>query len=112
MEEIKDRLKTLRKALNLKQREVADRLEIRVGVIGSWESGCSPIPRARIYQICNEYKVRREWLETGEGEMFEARKETDAEEAKSDLFKRILTVLTDEEIGALEREINRRKESS
>lgn len=71
MSEMKDRLKELRKTLNLKQREVAERLGVNTGVIGTWESGGSPIPRARIYQLCHEYNVRREWLETGVGEMFE-----------------------------------------
>ncbi|MGN1064743.1 MAG: hypothetical protein ACI4QC_04980, partial [Thermoguttaceae bacterium] len=28
-------------------------------------------PPARIYQLCKEYNVRREWLERGDGEMFE-----------------------------------------
>jgi len=75
MSEMKDRLKELRKALNIKQREVAERLGVAVGVVGTWESGGSPIPRARIYQLCKEYNVRREWLETGVGEMFEEKEE-------------------------------------
>lgn len=70
-EEIKDRLKALRCKLNIKQREVAERLGVRVGLVGNWESGVAAIPSTRIYQLCHEYNVRREWLETGEGEMFE-----------------------------------------
>ena len=70
-EEIKDRLKALRSALNLKQREVAERLGLDVGAIGNWEAGTRAIPSTRIYQLCKEYNVRREWLETGVGEMFE-----------------------------------------
>lgn len=68
---MKDRLKALRKALGLKQREVAERLGVNVGAVGGWECGRDPIPRARIYQLCKEYNVRREWLERGEGEMFD-----------------------------------------
>lgn len=66
-----NRLKQLRKALGLKQREVAERLGVAVGVIGKWEVGENPVPRARIYQICKEYHVNREWFERGVGEMFE-----------------------------------------
>lgn len=69
-EEIKDRLKKLRNALGLKQREIAERLGIRVSLVGNWESGINAIPPTRIYQLCNEYNVRREWLEHGDGEMF------------------------------------------
>ena len=71
MSEMKDRLKELRKALNLKQREVAERLGVKVSNVGAWEAGMFAIPSTRIYQLCKEYNVRREWLETGEGEMFE-----------------------------------------
>ncbi len=67
---MKDRLKELRKKLGLKQREVAERLGVNVSVVGDWESGRNPIPKTRIYQLCKEYNVRREWLETGDGEMF------------------------------------------
>lgn len=77
MEEMKDRLKELRKALNLKQREVAERLGVKVGVVGTWECGGSPVPSPRIYQLCKEYNVRREWLETGVGEMFEEKGKVD-----------------------------------
>ncbi|MBR0225295.1 MAG: helix-turn-helix transcriptional regulator [Thermoguttaceae bacterium] len=71
MSEMKDRLKELRKALGLKQREIAEKLGVRVSAVGDWEVGRYPIPRARIYQLCHEYNVRREWLERGEGEMFQ-----------------------------------------
>ena len=74
---MKDRLKELRKALGLKQREVAERLGCQTGLIGRWEAGLQPIPATRIYQLCKEYNVRREWLERGEGEMFERPTEAD-----------------------------------
>ena len=77
MSEMKDRLKELRKTLNLKQREVAEKLEVSTGQIGIWEAGTAELPRARIYQLCHEYNVRREWLETGEGEMFEEKGKVD-----------------------------------
>ncbi len=76
---MKDRLKALRKALGLKQREVAERLGIDVGAIGNWEAGTRPIPATRIYQLCKEYNVRRGWLEHGTGEMFAPRVEVDEE---------------------------------
>ena len=71
MEEMKNRLKALRKALNLKQRDVAERLGVSVGLVGSWESGSNKPGEGSIYKLCHEYNVRREWLETGVGEMFE-----------------------------------------
>ena len=73
---MKDRLKEIRKALGLKQREVAERLGVPVGAIGNWEAG-RPMPDARIYQLCNEYRVNREWLEHGTGPMFAPNPEAD-----------------------------------
>lgn len=55
----------------MKQREIAEKLGVQVGLIGRWEAGLHSIPSTRIYQLCHEYNVRREWLERGEGEMFQ-----------------------------------------
>lgn len=90
---MKDRLKALRKALGLKQREVAERLGVNVGAVGGWECGRDPIPRARIYQLCKEYNVRREWLEHGTGEMFDRPTE---EEKYVKMFTWLFTGLTPE----------------
>lgn len=93
MSEMKDRLKELRKTLNLKQREIAERLGVNTGLIGNWESGYSEVPDARIYQLCHEYNVRREWLETGVGEMFEPRKSE--EEEIDDMIRKLFKMLPD-----------------
>lgn len=68
---MKDRLRQLREALKLKQRNIAEKLGVDVSVVGKWETGRQSIPAPRVYQICKEYGVRREWFETGDGEMFE-----------------------------------------
>lgn len=74
---MKERLKELRKKLGLKQRELAERLGVNVGTIGNFECGNVAIPPARIYQICKEFGVNREWFEHGTGEMFEPGKSLD-----------------------------------
>ena len=68
---MQNRLKKVRKALDIKQREVAERLGVGVGLVGQWECGITPMPDVRIYQFCNEYNVNEKWLRTGEGEMFD-----------------------------------------
>ena len=67
---MKDRLKKLRKALGLRQRQLAETLGVATAAVGGWETG-REIPKTRVYQICKEFRVRREWLESGKGEMFE-----------------------------------------
>lgn len=97
-----ERLKELRKALGYKQRELAERLGVTIGLIGNWEAGSQPISDARIYQICKEFRVRREWLVDGKGEMFEPpseeRKLSDfsADELSAEMFNRIYESLPDD----------------
>lgn len=71
---MENRLKQLRKELGLKQREIAERLEVATGLWGNWESGSREMPKHRVIQLCKEFNVNRAWLETGEGEMFEPNK--------------------------------------
>ena len=66
---MKTRLKELRRALHVSQREFGERIGVKVATVGSWEIG-SPVPVSRIIQICSAFGVNREWLETGVGEMF------------------------------------------
>ncbi len=107
---MKDRLKVLRKELGLKQREIAERLEINVGQYGQWESGVKAVPHSRVIQICKEFNVNREWLEHGNGDMFDNSLEEQAQEKFIfDVFKR----LTDEQqkriIHALEKYLDKLK---
>lgn len=106
MSEMKDRLKELRKTLDLKQREVAEKLGVRTGDVGGWESGRN-IPDSRLRLLCKEYNVRREWLETGVGEMFEPKADTaklladvDDEEIFIESMRRKFKNLSDEKKSA------------
>lgn len=65
-----ERLKKLRKTLDLTQQEFANRLGIARGNIASYEVGKNSISDAVVALICREFNVREEWLRTGEGEMF------------------------------------------
>lgn len=77
------RLKELRKRLDLKQRDVAERLEMDTGTVGKWEAAMQRIPKTRLYQICNEYNVSRDWLERGEGDMFVPVEESETDFAET-----------------------------
>lgn len=77
------RLKELRKRLGLKQRDVAERLEMDTGTVGKWEAAMQRIPKTRLYQICNEYNVSRDWLERGEGDMFVPVEESETDFAET-----------------------------
>lgn len=108
---MQERLKALRKALGLKQREVAERLGVKVSVVGGWESG-REIPQTRIYQLCKEYNVRRAWLERGEGEMFEpsTAKEKAQEEFITGVFERLTPEQQTRILNALRAHISAQKD--
>ena len=66
-----ERLKKLRKTLDLTQQKFADRLGVKRNTVGQWECGINAITDQVVFSICREFDVNEEWLRTGEGEMFE-----------------------------------------
>ena len=65
-----ERLKKLRKALDLTQQEFADRLGIKRNTVAQYEIGRNEPIDAVIISICREFNVNEEWLRTGKGDMF------------------------------------------
>ena len=65
-----ERIKELRKALKMTQREFADRLNVQRGSIASYETGRISPSNAAISLICKELNVSEDWLRNGEGDMF------------------------------------------
>ena len=67
---IHDRLKEIRKFLNLSIREFAKEISYSHGVYGQVEHGDRK-PTDRIIQlITSRFNINKEWLLTGKGEMF------------------------------------------
>ncbi len=67
---MKERLKQLRKTLDLTQQEFADRIGTKRNTIAKYETNTNMPSAAVISLICREFDVNEEWLRTGEGEMF------------------------------------------
>ena len=67
---MKNRLKQLRKALDLTQTEFAERIGTVQNTITGYESGRRNPSGPVISAICKEFNVNEEWLRTGSGEMF------------------------------------------
>ncbi len=64
---MKERLKKLRKALDLTQQEFADRIGISRGNIATYETRDGSPGNSVINLICREFNVNENWLRTGEG---------------------------------------------
>lgn len=71
-----ERLRKLRKTLDLTQQEFANRIKIARGNISAYEAGKNAMSNAVISLICREFNVSEDWLRYGTGEMFIA-KESD-----------------------------------
>ena len=67
---MKDRIKKIRKELDLTQQEFADRIGIALGNIAAYEVGKNAPSDSVISLICREFSVNENWLRTGEGDMF------------------------------------------
>ncbi len=67
---MKDRIKKLRKELDLTQQEFANRIGIKRNTVASYETGKSNLSDGAVSLICREFNVNEEWLRTGQGEMF------------------------------------------
>lgn len=67
---MKDRIKELRKELNLTQQSLADKLKVTRNNIAGYEAGTRNPSDAVVSLICKEFNVREEWLRNGIGEMF------------------------------------------
>jgi transcriptional regulator with XRE-family HTH domain len=68
---MKERIAVLRKTLGLTQKQFGEQIGVQRGTIANYELGRNiPTETVRL-MICRVYDVRREWLETGEGEIFD-----------------------------------------
>lgn len=67
---MKDRIRKVRKALDLTQRGFAERIGMKSNTIATYEMGRAIPSDAAINNICKEFNINETWLRTGEGEMF------------------------------------------
>lgn len=73
---MKDRIKELRKNLGLTQQKFADRLGLKRQTIAAYEIGNIEPSESTLLLICKEFKVNKNWLLTGQGEI---KQDTDIE---------------------------------
>jgi transcriptional regulator with XRE-family HTH domain len=67
---MKDRIRKLRKSLDLTQKDFAERIGMKSNTIATYEMGRAIPSDPTINNICKEFGVNETWLRTGEGEMF------------------------------------------
>lgn len=70
---MKERIRGLRRALDLTQQEFADKIGMKRNTIANYETGRNDPSASVISLICREFNANEEWIRTGEGEMFTQR---------------------------------------
>lgn len=68
---MEERIKQLRKTLGLNQTDFGEKIGISASGISKFEAGLTNPAESTIKLICATYHVKRLWLETGQGTMFE-----------------------------------------
>ena len=81
-----ERIKKLRKALDLTQQEFADKIGMKRNTIASYEINRNGPSNSVISLICKTFHVSETWLRTGEGEMFVELPENEALAAQIQSF--------------------------
>lgn len=114
--EMNSRVKLVRDHLNLKQNEFAEKLGIRQSSLSSIENVSVNVSDRVFKDVCLAFNVNKEWLITGNGEMFNTlsredeiviwaskltRKDCNNEFAKN--FARVLSRLDDSDWDVLEK---------
>ena len=64
-----ERIKELRKELNLTLEKFGERLGIQKATLSKIENGTVSITERNIMAICREFNVNENWLRTGEGDI-------------------------------------------
>lgn len=85
---VPNRIKSVREALKLSQREFGENLGVSRDVISNIEYDRVRPKELLLRHICQLYKVNQHWLETGDGEMFDSNpEETEKLDEAISIFK-------------------------
>ncbi len=67
---MQERLKELRAALHLNQRDMSEKINVGQSTYAMFETGQRALKDIHIASICQAFNVNETWLRTGEGDMF------------------------------------------
>lgn len=65
-----NRIRELRKALKLTQKEFSQRIGLKQNAISYMEKNGATVTEHNIKTICSQFSVNENWLRTGSGKMF------------------------------------------
>lgn len=104
---LKDRIRRIRKDVNLTQAEFSEMLGASRGMIAKYETGVVIPDKSIRMLICQKFNVNEAWLETGEGDPYKEGLVPALEIALNkmpavhDALERLLPVLSDEDLETI-----------
>ena len=96
MTSLSERIKAVRKAAGLNQKDFGTKIGIGMSAVSLLESGTNNPSDQTLRLICSEFGISRLWLETGEGEMIDPQVSSDIQsitrtmEGQSEAKKRLV----------------------
>lgn len=87
-----ERIRKLRRTLDLTQQEFAQRIGATQNTLTGYETGRRSPSASVINNICKTFYINEDWLRTGEGEMF-------IKLQKNDLVSKAATLLGEKDLG-------------
>jgi len=95
MKKIHERIKDVRAALKLSQKEFSGRIYISQSLYGEIELGHREVKERVIQLICSQFNVNKTWLKTGKGEMFTSPPPDQRRERLLEIFDELDELLQD-----------------
>lgn len=62
---MKDRIRKIRKELDLTQQKFADKLSVKRNTVAQWELGINALTDQVVTSVCREFNVNEDWLRNG-----------------------------------------------
>lgn len=102
-----ERVKALRKSLNLTLEKFGERIGLKKNTMSAIETGRNALTEANIKAICREFNVNYPWLRDGVGEMFinipdtvisEMKVSYELSDFEEDIIRKYLTLSKDERV--------------
>lgn len=62
---MKDRIRKIRKELDLTQQKFADKLSVKRNTVAQWELGINALTDQVVASVCREFNVNEDWLRNG-----------------------------------------------
>ena len=95
MNPVNERIKQIRSVLKISQQNFSKKIYISQSTYGEIETGVRKVNDRIIQLICSQFNINKDWLKTGNGEMFGEEKRDIGFEHLAEIYKNLDKTLQD-----------------